>query len=317
MIRSCCTSYQESPTDGISTSQHGQSSAGDIAFHARGLRALARRGQQAAEHDQELPRGRRATRRIPGRARDAARRREHPTRTRRVVSAGSTRPLLKPASAANRYRSLQQFFKWLVIEGQIKTSPMANMEPPKVPMDPPPVLGGHQLNALIKACARVGLRCPTRQGHDPRAARHRGPSQRAVGMKLGGRERGPLAASVGDRRRRQDRQAARRYRQGRDDGAPLVSPGPRRHPRADEPWLWLGLKGHLTSNGVAQMLRRRGAEAGIDHLNPHRFRHTLRPRLPRPVAGRKATSCGSLAGHRGRCSSGTAQRGRRHRATVR
>jgi integrase len=48
-----------------------------------------------------------------------------------------------------------------------------------------------------------------------------------------------------------------------------------RHPRAHEPWLWLGLKGHLTSNGVAQMLRRRGAEAGIDHLNPHRFRHTF------------------------------------------
>ena len=27
---------------------------------------------------------------------------------------------LKPASAANRYRSLQQFFKWLVDEGEIR-----------------------------------------------------------------------------------------------------------------------------------------------------------------------------------------------------
>ena len=34
-------------------------------------------------------------------------------------------------------------------------------------------------------------------------------------------------------------------------------------------------KGQLTTNGVAQMLRRRGAAAGIDHLNPHRFRHSF------------------------------------------
>src|SRR5688572_10855778 len=31
----------------------------------------------------------------------------------------------KPATASNRYRALQQFFKWLVAEGELKTSPMA------------------------------------------------------------------------------------------------------------------------------------------------------------------------------------------------
>ena len=36
----------------------------------------------------------------------------------------------KPASVANRYRSLQQFFKWLVAEGEISESPMINMKPP-------------------------------------------------------------------------------------------------------------------------------------------------------------------------------------------
>jgi site-specific recombinase XerD len=30
---------------------------------------------------------------------------------------------LKPASVANRYRSLQQFFRWLVDEGEIRESP--------------------------------------------------------------------------------------------------------------------------------------------------------------------------------------------------
>ncbi|MEA2653120.1 MAG: hypothetical protein QOI37_347, partial [Chloroflexota bacterium] len=60
---------------------------------------------------------------------------------------------LKPASAANRYRSLQQFFKWLLEEGQIPASPMAKMKPPRVPIDPPPVLRDAQLDALIRACA--------------------------------------------------------------------------------------------------------------------------------------------------------------------
>ncbi len=36
----------------------------------------------------------------------------------------------EPASAANRYRCLQQFFRWLVDEGEINESPMARMNPP-------------------------------------------------------------------------------------------------------------------------------------------------------------------------------------------
>ena len=43
------------------------------------------------------------------------------------------------------------------------------------------------------------------------------------------------------------------------------------------PALWLGekSKGPLTSNGIAQMLRRRGGQAGIVGLHPHQFRHTF------------------------------------------
>src|SRR5688500_3740599 len=47
--------------------------------------------------------------------------------------------LLKPASAANRSRSLQQYYRWLVDEGELKESPMARMQPPTVPETPPPV----------------------------------------------------------------------------------------------------------------------------------------------------------------------------------
>jgi site-specific recombinase XerD len=40
------------------------------------------------------------------------------------------------------------------------------------------------------------------------------------------------------------------------------------------PWLWLGQKGRMGESGIAQMLRRRGAQADVDALHAHRFRQT-------------------------------------------
>ena len=58
----------------------------------------------------------------------------------------------RPATAANRYRSLQQFFKWAQEEGEAKFTPMANMRPPHVPEEPPPVLSDDQLRKLLREC---------------------------------------------------------------------------------------------------------------------------------------------------------------------
>jgi len=58
----------------------------------------------------------------------------------------------RPATAAVRYRSLQQLFKWLEEEGEIDADPMAKLKPPKVVAPPVPVLGDDQLTALLKAC---------------------------------------------------------------------------------------------------------------------------------------------------------------------
>ena len=38
---------------------------------------------------------------------------------------------------------------------------------------------------------------------------------------------------------------------------------------------WLGRKGPLTDSGIVQILRRRAATAGIEHLHPHMFRHSF------------------------------------------
>jgi integrase/recombinase XerD len=48
-----------------------------------------------------------------------------------------------------------------------------------------------------------------------------------------------------------------------------------RHPFARVSALWLAVRGGpMTSSGIAQMIERRGLEAGIE-VYPHKFRHTF------------------------------------------
>ncbi len=78
-----------------------------------------------------------------------------------------------PATAASRYRSLQQFFRWLLDEGEIDRSPMERMRPPKVPEQPVPVLSEAQLQALLAGCAGRGVREATRRRVAHGVHRHR------------------------------------------------------------------------------------------------------------------------------------------------
>lgn len=58
----------------------------------------------------------------------------------------------RPLTALNRYRGLQAFFKWAVAEGELDASPMAGMNPPQIPDEPPPVLSDEELRRLLRAC---------------------------------------------------------------------------------------------------------------------------------------------------------------------
>jgi site-specific recombinase XerD len=69
--------------------------------------------------------------------------------------------LQSASTAANRYRSLRQLFRWLEEEGEVPSSPMSRMRPPKV--DEKPVIPADDLRALVKAC----------QGQSFDAPRHR------------------------------------------------------------------------------------------------------------------------------------------------
>jgi site-specific recombinase XerD len=179
---------------------------------------------------------------------------------------------LKPASAANRYRSLQQFFRWLLDEGELRESPMARMRPPMIPETPPEVLREDQLRKLLAATAG--------QGFDARRDRAIILLLVDTGVRLGeiaglrvenidwdlevaaviGKGRRPRTVAFG----RKVTQALDRYTRSRGQ-----------HADAQDPALWLGRKGRLTSTGIAQMLQRRAREAGIGQIHPHLFRHTF------------------------------------------
>ena len=47
------------------------------------------------------------------------------------------------------------------------------------------------------------------------------------------------------------------------------------HPQAALPALWIGKRGVLTDSGLRQVLERRAAEAGVENVHPHRFRHSF------------------------------------------
>jgi site-specific recombinase XerD len=182
-------------------------------------------------------------------------------------------------TAANRYRSLQQLFRWLEEDGEIVHSPMGRMRPPDVPEKAVPVLTDEQMRSILSGCAQMTF-------DDVRDA--------AILMLLydtGGRlaevtnlawvDSDPQSCDVdldhatiavrGQRGRlrlvpvgRKTVEAIDRYIRKR-----------RNHPHADEPWLWLGKKGRLRESGVSQMLDRRASAVGVGHVHPHQFRHTF------------------------------------------
>jgi len=184
-----------------------------------------------------------------------------------------------PASAATRYRSLQQLFNWLDEEGEITRSPMAKMRPPKIPEKPVPVLADEDIRRLLASCA----------GKDFRSRRDCAIIRLFLdtGMRLEGmaglrRSADDPEASDVDLRSRVVRIVAKGRRElvlpigaktARDiDRYIRIRMG---HPHASLPWLWLGPKGRLTASGVYQMIKERGTAVSLPNLHPHQLRHTF------------------------------------------
>lgn len=205
-------------------------------------------------------------------------------------------------TAAHHYRSLQQFFRWAIDEEVIAESPMRRMKAVRVDVKPPDVLTDAQLAALLATCAgrdfearrdkaliRILIDTGCRRGEvlglrwapddpdendidlDQRVFRVRGKGGRWRMVRFGRK-----AALDLDR-----------YLIARDTMS-----------LAKDRALWLGRRGPLTASGVLQIVRRRGREAGIEHLFTHLFRHSFADRWLRN--GGSESDLMTLAGWRSR-----------------
>jgi site-specific recombinase XerD len=177
------------------------------------------------------------------------------------------------STAANRYRSLRQLFRWLEEDGETPSSPMARMRPPSVEEKAVPVIPDDDLRTLIRACQGQGFE-----------------TRRDTALILVFLDTGARLSEVADLQLENldlYRSATLLVR-GKGSRERVLKVGPKtskaldrylrvrdRHPETDSRWLWLGKQGRLTGSGIAQMLRRRCAQAGIDTINPHQFRHTF------------------------------------------
>ncbi|HEX7066593.1 MAG TPA: tyrosine-type recombinase/integrase [Candidatus Limnocylindria bacterium] len=201
----------------------------------------------------------------------------------------------KSATVSIAFRTLRTFFNWLVYEDEIKRSPMERMKAPRVVEEAPKVLTDVQLERLYKACA---------------------------GRTFDDRRDAALLRLLADTGMRRGKLAGLTVSDLHLDGAGLIllrgetSKGKRdrvvplsreavaaldkylrvrhSHFHAALPWLWLGKRGRLSDSGILQVVERRGRQAGVVGLHPHRFRHTFAHRGQRE--GMSATSLMAIGG---------------------
>ena len=188
---------------------------------------------------------------------------------------------IAPASVAIHFRNLRVFFGWLAKEepSLVPVSPMAGLEVPRAPRPHKPPFTEGELAAFLKATS--GAKFEDRRDH-------------AIirilidtGMRISG-----LAGLqyIPEDAERSDVNLSRRVlvitlKGGNRHQVPIgrkaVAAIDRylrarlRHQHQAEDWLWLGARGQFTAWGIRQMLMRRGEQAGITGVYPHRFRHTF------------------------------------------
>ena len=178
------------------------------------------------------------------------------------------------AYARQQYRALRQFFLWLSAEDEIP-DPTARLRAPAVRDKPVPFFTSVELSKLDRACRgstfaqrrdAAVLSVFRATGIRLAAIRYDPADPRRSDVDLERREIRVRGKGGRDRTVRIDHEAARRL-----DRYLRVRV---RHGQAHRLGLWLGTGGRrpLTPNGIYQMVRRRGEQAGVE-VWPDRFRH--------------------------------------------
>jgi site-specific recombinase XerD len=176
-------------------------------------------------------------------------------------------------SVAIEYRSLRVFFRYAIDEGEIRTSPMDKMHPPKPADTLTPVIDDDQMRRLLKVT----------EGTTFEARR-----DRAMLLLLldTGMRRTEIATLTVDA---VDLTAGCVFvKHGKGDRERQVPFGPTTevalsrylrlrsgHRCAALDAVWLGMAGPMTGSGLYQILRARARQAGVGKLHPHQFRHSF------------------------------------------
>lgn len=182
---------------------------------------------------------------------------------------------LAPATASVRFTALGVFFKWLLDEQEIARHPFGGMQHPKVPETMPKVISNDQVAALLKACEGPSFR--QRRDRAILGIMVDAGCRRAevAGMTLDAIDLDAQTVRVtgkGSKTRTvfysaKTGEAIDRYLRIRD-----------KHRARGLPNVWLGNNGALTSDGIAEVVRRRSEMAGVLRddgrpLHPHLLRH--------------------------------------------
>lgn len=182
------------------------------------------------------------------------------------------------STAASRYRYLQQWFRWLIAEGLVdEPGPMHRLSPPAIDEKTVPVLTADDLRALIATTEHGPAKSRSFDDHrDNAILRFFIDTGSRLGEVTGltvdaidARDSSALVLGKGRRERRvfyssNTAVAIDRYLRHRIT-----------HRYAKTPALWLGKRGPLTETGITRVVKRSAADAGIDGVHPHMFRHTF------------------------------------------
>jgi site-specific recombinase XerD len=179
----------------------------------------------------------------------------------------------KPATANMRFRGLKRLFGWLAAEEEIPANPMANIKPPRFKLAPPKPLTEADVLRLLATCKGTGFE----ERRDAAIIN----LLVDTGLRRGELENLKLADVdlYKSRTAQVDGKSGPRFIPLGSKTAAVMDRYFRArslHPAAArEPWLWLGKKGRLTGDGVRQMIERRAAQAGLQGVFVHLFRHTF------------------------------------------